>query len=693
MPTALKIISTILFGSSSWTVLFTVVYIVGLWRVLQKCGINGSWALVPFVREFMLAKAARRRKAGIVMLILHLSFAAINMFTILAGDRIRIVNFILPAAVLSLVAILLILIYSVIIYKGLIEVFGVRRRWVYAWLFFQSVTAIIWGFSKKFGPVDSQMHEKPELSEIEIPKSWFGKLGLCLNMYFDRFFLGGKWKSLPIAVAITVLVASIARNDFFRTMEGTIKGSLALTCIAIWNGCFNSILSICEDRETIISLRDRGLSISSFIVSLLFSQALLCLCQTALVMYSCVLIGINFPAEGMIFPSLIWEIGITIFLITYAADMMSLCVSALVKKPVSAMMIMPFLLVIQLVFSGSVINVAAWSNSISRFTISNYGVKCIASQADYNARPMVLGWNLLERIEDNELRLTFTAGQIMDILQDEESNPEIKDLRSKTVEKSFTIGEIRDLLLESESVNEILDADISVDMSISELIDLLMEKDIIPDYEELWEKEVSKTFTVKQIYELLNQGEGMQDLRSKTVLFDFLTVGSIMDITAEVLGDQEIEITLNFGQLAQTLTENEEVRSYMEKRPLEDLTLRKAIEALKLDAAIEGYSDETIEISFNVGTVIDTILDLREVQGLRDKEITLHRKIGDIIDKIGKEKVEKYIIEKTTSAMYVPEYVHEMSNVYTYWRRLALIIYVFGLISAASVLVLMKRRS
>ncbi|MBR6084208.1 MAG: ABC transporter permease [Spirochaetales bacterium] len=693
MPTILKVISIILFGNTGWTVVFTVAYIVGLWRILLKCGISGSWALVPFAREYMFAKAARRTKAGIVMIILHLAFAAISLFTIMAGDRIRIVNFTLPAAALSLVAILLILIYSVIIYKGLIEVFGVRRRWVYAWLFFQSVTAIIWGFSKKFGPVDSQVHEKPELTEIEIPRSWFGNLGLCLNMSFDRFFLGGKWKSLPIAVAITVLVASIARNDFFQTMEGTIKGSLALTCIAIWNGCFNSILSVCEDREKIIALRGRGLRISSFIVSSLFSQALLCLCQTALVMYSCVLIGISFPAEGMISPSLISEIGITIFLITYAADMMSLCVSALVKKPVSAMMIMPFLLVIQLVFSGSVINVAAWSNSISRFTISNYGVKCIAAQADYNDRPMVLGWNLLESIEDNELRLAFTAGQIMDVLQDEEGNPEIRDLRSKTVEKSFTVGEIRNLLLESESVNEILDANISLDMSISEFIDLLMEKDIFPDYEELWEIEVSKTFTVKQIYEILNHGEGMQELRSKTILFDFLTIGSLMDIIAEVLGDQEIEITLNFGQLAQTLTENEEVRSFMEKRPLEDLTLRKAIEALKLDSVIESYSDETIEISFNVGAVIDSILAIKEVQGLRDKEIRVHMTIGDIIDRIGTEKVEKYVIEKTTSAMYVPEYAHKMSNVYSYWGKLALFILVFGLVSSASVLVLMKRRS
>lgn len=692
MLIVLKVFSIILFGTAGWPVVFELLYIAGLWRILGKCGIDGSWSVVPFVREYMLGKCARREKAGLVLLVLRAVLTAVNLFSIVVGDKITIVNFAVPVAALSLVIILLIAVYEIRIYRGLIEVFDAKRRWVLSWLFFRGFTSLYWGFSKKRTPVETILGEHADLSEAEVSGSWFSNLRLCLNMAFERFFFGGTWRNLPIAAAITVLVASIARNDFFQTMEGTIKGSLALTCIAIWNGCFNSILSVCEQRPALGKLREKGLHISSFIVSTLFCQAILCLAQTFLVMYACILIGIQFPSEGMFSSSLVMEIGVTIFLITYAADLMSLCVSALVKKSLNAMMIMPFLLVIQLVFSGSVINVAAWSNSISRFTISNYGVKCIAAQADYNDRPMVLGWSLIEKLEPSEVGFTITAGQVMDILQDEENYPAIKDLRSRTVGKKFTVSDVRDLALGSESVNEILDADIGLEMTISDFIDILMEKDIIPSYEELWEKEITKTFTVGQIYEILDKSGGVQEIKDKTVLFDFLTVGTVLELVSEIFGDKEITITMNIGQIAETVMENESVSNLMEKRPLEGLTLRKAIVSLKLDSVLDSYSDYEIDAVFNVGALIDSILEINEVQKLRDREISYRITIGELIDKVGEERVKNYVIGKTSASAQVPEYVHESTNVFAYWGKLLLFILVFGLISSASVWLLMKRK-
>ena len=693
MLTVLRVFSIILFGTSGWFVVFEIIYIAGLWRVFAKCGLDGSWSLVPFVREYMLAKCASREKAGWVLLVLNAISSALSVFAVVAGDKVIIANFTIPVAALTLVIIILIAIYEIKIYRGLTEVFDTKRRWVLAWLFFRGFTAVYWGFSKSLMPTETAIREHTDLSESEVSKSWFRNFRICLNMAFERFFFGGTWRNLPIAVAITILVASIARNDFFLTMEGTIKGSLALTCIAIWNGCFNSIHSVCEERPVLRKLREKGLHISSFIVSTLFCQALLCLAQTFLVMYSCLLIGISFPSDGMFSTSLVMEIGITIFLITYAADLMSLCVSALVRKSLNAMMIMPFLLVIQLVFSGSVINVAAWSNSISRFTISNYGVKCIAAQADYNERPMVLGWNLIEKLKDTEVGFSVTAGQVMDILQDEENYPAIKDLRSRTIGKKFTVSDVRDLALGSETVNEILDADIGLEMTVSEFIDILMEKDLIPSYEELREKEVSKTFTVSQIYELLDKSGGVQDLKDKAVLFDFLTVGTILDLISEIFGDKEITVGMNIGQVVETLTENESVSNVLEKRPLEGLTLRKAIVGLKLDSVIDSYSDYEIDATFNVGVLLDSILELDEIRNLRDREISYHITVGELMDKIGEQRVKDYVIAKTSAAAQVPEYVHEKATVFSYWRKLGLFILIFGLVSAASVWLLMKRRS
>lgn len=693
MQTVLKVFSIILFGTAGWSVVFEILYVAGLWRILGKCGIDGTWSIVPFVREYMLGKCARRKKAGWVLLVLRAVLSALSLFSVVAGDKVIIVNFAVPVAALTLVVVLFVAIYEIKIYRGLIELFNARRRWVLAWLFFRGITALYWGFSRNLIPSDTGLTEKKDLSESEVSGSWFGNLRLCLNMAFERFFFGGTWRNLPIAAAITVIVASIARNDFFQTMEGTIKGSLALTCIAIWNGCFNSILSVCEQRPALKKLRENGLHISSFIVSTLFCQALLCLAQTFLVMHACVLIGIRFPSEGMFSSSLVMEMGITVFLITYAADLMSLCVSALVKKSLNAMIIMPFLLVIQLVFSGSVINVAAWSNSISRFTISNYGVKCIAAQADYNDRPMVLGWNLIEKLKPNEVGFIITAGQIMDILQDEENYPAVKDLRSRTIGKTFTVSDVMDLALGSDTVNEILDADIGLEMTVSEFIDILMEKDIIPSYEELWEKEITKTFTVSQIYELLDKSGGVQDIKEKTVLFDFLTVGTVLDLISEIFGDKEITITMNIGQIVETLTGNETVRNQLEKRPLEELTLRKAIVSLKLDSVLDSYSDYEIEAVFNVGELVDSVLEISEIQKLRDKEISYHITIGELIDKVGEQRVKDYVIEKTSAAAQVPEYVHENATVFSYWWKLGLFILIFGLISAASVWLLMKRQS
>ena len=692
MPTVLKVLSILYFGSTGWTVLFTVLYIVGLCSVFRKANVAFWWALVPIARDYRLALCSRKKKAAAMVLGARIVFTVINLFTLLVGDELVIVRFIVPVSAVTLVSALFIAVYQIKVYRGLTEVFGTKRRWVLAWLFFKAFTALYWGYSKKIMPVSAEPRMEEENPEPEISKSWFGNLGLCLRRCFERFFFEGKWRSLPVAVAITALVASIARNDFFQTMEGTIKGSLALTCIAIWNGCFNSILSVCEDREKVVRLRSGGLHISAYIVSILFCQALVCLLQTVLVMYTCTLLKIGFPQEGLFSSSLIYEMGITIFLITYAADLMSLCVSAIMRKPMDAMTIMPFLLVIQLVFSGSVINVAAWSNSISRFTISNYGVKCIASQADYNNRPMLLGRTLLESIRDNEVGTTITVGQIMDALGPDTPYPAVADIRSRYVGDVFTVGDMREVVGKSDSVNEFLDADMGLDMSIDELIILLMDKNIIPDFDELKEKEIGRVFTVEEIYSIIDKAEGLQSIKDKMILFDLISVGSVLDLVVELFNDTEVNVSFNLGEVLEAAYQNEELRTVLDKRPLEGKSVRDVLVETGVEDLLDKYDDFEIDARFNVGEVLDYILSIKEIQNLRDREIRLVTTIGKVIDVVGEERVMNYVIEKTTYAMQVPEYAHESANVFSYWRKLLLFILIFASVASASVCLLVRDR-
>ena len=55
-----------------------------------------------------------------------------------------------------------------------------------------------------------------------------------------RFFINeNDWKVLPMAAIIAALVAMVIRKRYFVNMEGSLIGGFALTCVGIWNGCFN----------------------------------------------------------------------------------------------------------------------------------------------------------------------------------------------------------------------------------------------------------------------------------------------------------------------------------------------------------------------------------------------------------------------------------------------------------------------
>lgn len=264
------------------------------------------------------------------------------------------------------------------------------------------------------------------------------QIGVCFVRLLRLFVYQNDWKLLPMSVVIAGLVSLVVRNDFFVTMEGTLKGALALSCVAIWNGCFNSVQVICREREIIKREHRSGMHISSYIASHMLYQALLCLVQSGLTIYICLTMGIRIPVKGLMTPLMVFDLGITVFLISYASDMIALWISCLVHNTTTAMSIMPFLLITQLVFSGGIFTLPAWSDGISGLMISNYGVKCIAAQADYNKLPMATAWNTLLKLKDTEIEGTFTVEQIVQMLGAENEDEVIRDVRAKRIDESLT---------------------------------------------------------------------------------------------------------------------------------------------------------------------------------------------------------------------------------------------------------------
>lgn len=294
------------------------------------------------------------------------------------------------------------------------------------------------------------------------------QMPIYLKKQFRGFIYQNDWKVLPMAAVIAALVSMVIRKDFFVDMEGTLKGSFALTFVAIWNGCFNSIQVICRERGILKREHRSGLHVSSYVAAHMVYQAVLCLAQTVIILYVSKLCGVKFSAGKPLFTRwLIVDLGISVFLISYASDMMSLFISAIVRNTTSAMTVMPFVLIFQLVFGGF-FPMTGIAKTVSGFTVSNYGLRCIAAQADYNGLPSSVGWKAVEKMKDKRITYTLTVGEAIDAVEGS-TLPAVRQLADTPIALGMTLEDAAD----ASVALGVLDPgqSLTVDTSIGEIMD------------------------------------------------------------------------------------------------------------------------------------------------------------------------------------------------------------------------------
>ena len=225
---------------------------------------------------------------------------------------------------------------------------------------------------------------------------------IYLGKRLRSFVNQSDWTVLPISALIAAVVTFVVGTDMFRTQEGTKLGVFALTCVCVWNGFFNSIQAVCREREIVKREHRAGLHMSAYIVAEMIYQLLLCLAQAVITVLICSVAGVEIPAEGTVTKWGILDAGITILLTTYAADMMALMVSSIVRTTTAAMTTMPFLLIFQLVFSGGFFALEGIAEYIKYITISHWGMDSLCCVGRYNELPMVTLWNTLVGFKDVE---------------------------------------------------------------------------------------------------------------------------------------------------------------------------------------------------------------------------------------------------------------------------------------------------
>ncbi len=228
----------------------------------------------------------------------------------------------------------------------------------------------------------------------------FGQIFVYLGKLFRLFIYQSDWKVLPMSAIIAAMVSMAVGRGLFVSMEGTFQGSFALTCVCIWNGFFNSIQSICRERAILKREHRAGLHITSYVAAHLIYQLFLCTSQVIITVIVCGKLGLKYPQNGTFENSFMPEFFITLLLITYTADVMALMISAIVKTQMAAMTVMPFMLIIQLVFSGFLALPAALTD-VSDLMISKWGAQALCATSRYNDLQAVMIWNKMAASGDN----------------------------------------------------------------------------------------------------------------------------------------------------------------------------------------------------------------------------------------------------------------------------------------------------
>ena len=449
-----------------------------------------------------------------------------------------------------------------------------------------------------------------------------------------RFFINeSDWKVIPMSAVIASLVAMVIRRRFFVNMEGNLIGAFALACVAIWNGCFNSIQSICRERPIVKREHRSGMHVSAYMLAHMIYQFLLCLAQTLVTVYVLLTLGVPIPAEGFLTPWMLLDIAISMLLISYASDMMSLFISSFCHTTTAAMTIMPFVLIFQLVFSGGIIPLPAWSQSLSKLTVSNYGIRALAAQSGYNEMPMVTPWNTLESMKNKEIGGTVTVGQIMDAME----NPALQKYRDTEILPAVTVGEAARILNGADK------------------------------YLHLREKTLSQPVKIREILTILAESGDAEELRNTTLI-------------PGVAGSEGLTV----GRLLQAVLASEDAAPFLDREIGSTITLGQVLDALHVEEAAEEHKDLVLNQPVTVGQVLDFVNNNEGLEELRDRSFTFSITVGELISIIGEDKVKEIVQNQTAQAARKPEYDRTAENIIGNWLMLCVFILVFALLSTIS---------
>ena len=185
----------------------------------------------------------------------------------------------------------------------------------------------------------------------------------------------------PLLIALLLTV--VANDNAFEVYDDTKSILFSLSCAGIWIGLFNSIQEICKERAILKREYMGNLKLPLYTISKFFVQTLLGALQ-ALIMMVVFSTLVGHPEEGVFFSNAFFEMWLTVWMTIEASMALGFVVSALVKSGDRAMTFAPFILIIQLLFSGILFKLEGASEKIAYATVSKWSVEALGSISNLN---------------------------------------------------------------------------------------------------------------------------------------------------------------------------------------------------------------------------------------------------------------------------------------------------------------------
>ena len=230
----------------------------------------------------------------------------------------------------------------------------------------------------------TDMHEKPIVSKRK-KESALRQFGILAERYGELLWNDKQRLALLLIqpFLIALLLNIVADKNIFDIYESTKSMLFALSCSGIWIGMFDSIQEICKERVILKREYMANLKLPCYMLSKFMLQAVLGLVQSIILTFVFLnLIGKD--VKGIFLSDFRLEVLLTMWLTVLASIAMGFIISAMVKSGDKAMAVAPFVLIVQLLFSGILFTLKGIGKKISYCTVSRWSVEALGSISRLN---------------------------------------------------------------------------------------------------------------------------------------------------------------------------------------------------------------------------------------------------------------------------------------------------------------------